>query len=238
MKAKALRLVAVLGLLLCSTVFLSAAPAQAAPPYGGGDCWRGSTPLTCYQNHAGLNQTAIYFYVNDVFSSQGRPNWHPALIAAMQSWNTANGPQSLSTAARAGAKTIVADATYSSVDTNLAGAYGFTYVHDYTTNTYVTDLNAPVYADRAIVRMNISELPDDSGRLVQAVFAHELGHAMLQGHTNDARDLMYTYICCTSVLGPRDASDIGALPPCSGSLGSTNSNNDRAGTRCIYRWNT
>ena len=209
--------------------------ASAGPTFGGGDCWRGTTPYTCYVQFTASGQPMLYTAV-DKFSAQGRPNWHNAFIAALQNWNIALGPQSMSTAGRTGAARVDADATFDSVDPNLRDTYGITYIFDWQGRRIFTSAN-PVTAEAAVVRMNIGTLPDNSGQLVTSIFAHELGHVTLQGHTDDARDLMYTYIGSTQVTVPRDAADIGAIPPCNGSLGSTNTGNNRAGTRCIYGWN-
>lgn len=223
-------------LMMATGVFFAtfSPPASAAPTWGGGDCWRTGVPLWCWLQHVD-GQQDLYYNV-DEFSAAGRPNWHSAFITALQHWNTANGPQSFSTAARSGARPIYYELAF---DAQLGtGTLGQTWVCDTagTCHTYLSDNG--FWVDHAYVRLNASSdgVPDNSGSLTVTTFGHETGHAVGEAHSTDDRDIMSTNAATTLVQGPTDAGDIGALPPCNGSLGSTNSNNQRAGTRCVSRW--
>jgi hypothetical protein len=211
-------------------------PAQAAPTWGGGDCWRGATPTHCWVNWAGRNQKVLFYNV-DNFSAAGRPNWHSAFITALQNWNLANGPQSLSTAGRTGANTAYYDFAFDGQYDLAPGVLGVTIICDF--NNFCTDnLSQPLQGiNRGYVRGNASGdgTPDNSGSLTVEMFAHETGHILGNAHTSTrSGDLMYSYV--NGVTSPTDTGDIGAKPACSGSFASTNSNNERAGDRCVFGW--
>jgi hypothetical protein len=233
---KAIRSWSLLAIAVCAVVLSASGmnQASAAPTIGGGDCWRSTTPEWCWYQHVD-GQSDLYYNV-DRFSAAGRPNWQSAFITALQNWNVANGPQSFSTAGRPGARPIYYEIAY---DAQLgAGVLGLTTLCD-TSGVCHSDNSAGYVVDHAYVRINVSagEAPDNSGPLTVNVFAHESGHTVGNFHSSDSRDLMWPY-ANTTVLAPRDANDIGALPPCNGSLGSTNSNNNRAGTRCVSHWSS
>jgi hypothetical protein len=119
------------------------------------------------------------------------------------------------------------------------GIYAVTIICD-TTNYCTDNGNQPLASvNKAYIRANASSdgLPDAAGPLQVAVFAHETGHALGEVHTTRLTDLMYAYVD-TTPTSPVDAGDIGAKPGCSGSLGSTNSNNERAGVRCVFGYDS
>lgn len=217
------------------STMLSVAPAaHAAPTIGGGDCWRSTTERSCWAHWS--DGQPILFTAYEDFPSQ--PGWHTSFIYALQNWNTAAGPQSLSTAYRANSGSIRYSARVTGQNGLTSQAYGITWncssVGSYCSSTTTENL----LVGSANIYINSSTLAGVSRPLQTAVFAHETGHALLLAHTySRSGDLMFPAIYDPPVTDhPIENGDIGALPPCNGSLGSTNSNNDRAGTRCVYHW--
>ncbi len=188
-----------------------------------GDCWRAGTPLTCRNTWSGKN-TNIYFRAIDQFSS-GAPGWVTGAQAAVNAWNSAPGPQYYSF-------TPLSNDTWVYLKDGHNGQHGLT--KDFYGMTWNCPLNGggACYNDgRAMnaqwseIYLNHDKLDGASDAIVQSVFAHESGHAMMLAHNMiDTSSIMSLDRDRSRIVGP-NGNDIGSYPGCSAA---------GFGIRCIY----
>ena len=187
-----------------------------------GTCWRPGTPMLCRNTWAGRSH-AVYFRAIDQFS-RAQPGWLSPAQGAVNAWNNAPGPQYYSFSSRTNDTWVYLVASTSGQHGLAANSYGITW--NCLTDGSCFDYPVSGTVEWSNIYINQNLLGGQSGALVQNVFAHELGHAMLLGHNPiEAGALMWPF-GNTSVLGP-SAYDTGSYPGCS---------HQGFGTDCIYGW--
>lgn len=198
-------------------IFATSALASDTPTVGGGDCWQTGTPTLCRATWAGVS-TAIYFRAIDQFSGSA-PTWSTPAQSAVNSWNTAPGPQYYSFTAHANDTWVYLD--YSSTGQHDLTQYDFGVTWNCNVQSYCTDTFTAMNILWTDVYLNNNVI--SSSTEAQETVAHESGHAMGLAH-GSLGSVMYPANQSPPVVSPQ-STDIGSYPGCS---------TGQSGVRCIY----
>jgi hypothetical protein len=201
--------------LMAVGIGLPAQPVLAGHTFGGGDCWRGYTPLDCRWNWTAANTIEWMRIIDQMNNSQLTSKDQ----TAYSNWNSANGPQVFSTFSHTNDSW-----DYMKIDNSIQAPNGYTW--NCVPGACPTAM--PADFDWSEVYVTASDLNCgrcNNGAIAISIFAHELGHTLGLDH-HYASTQVAVMQQATTLQGPTGV-DIGPLPPCSG-------DQSNLGVRCIY----
>jgi hypothetical protein len=166
--------------------------------------------------------------VIDQFSQYSEHQWYTAASNAATNWSTASGPQYVSFTPATNDSWDYLKFCTDSISPCFPGVYGETQNCN-TSNTCDNTGTVAMDIYYSNVWFDATQMdPLQSTAKWTHVFAHEYGHTLGLAHHNATGVLMNGSTSDFSTLGPT-ATDIGPLPPCSGTSG-------QGGVRCIYNY--
>ena len=189
-----------------------ASDALAGHTFGGGDCWRPTTPLMCRTNWPGRGTVLEKIRAID---QMGNGTLSADLGTAINNWTSAPGPQSFSTVATSGDSF-----NYYKLDQSIQAPNGYAWL----CRPGACPSNVPLNEQWSEIYVTTG---NTSTGLNVPIFAHESGHSLGLDHHPQGNSIMQQG---TRLRGPT-ANDWGPVPPCQGAAGFL-------GTRCIYDSNT